>query len=366
MKHVKNPFTPTFGIVPPYLAGRDALLEEMAQAFEDGLGNPNLASIIVGARGTGKTALLSCIADEAQSQGWVSVGTIAAEGMLEDIVQQVGKEASHLLEARSSRWLSGLTVGQFLGLEWVFDASTQANWRSRMEALLDKLSQSDTGLLITVDEVRVSVEEMVQLVSTYQLFIRAGRKVSLVMAGLPTNVTDLISDERITFLRRARRRYLGRISDAQVELAFRKTVESAGKSIESQALDAAVRASRGFDYMMQLVGYCTWAEGSEHTTLSCEDVYRGIDLARKEFEHGVIETTYREMSKGDRAFARAMLPDANGSRLSDVASRMGKGTNYASTYKKRLLMQGVIAEQPGGTFDFEIPFMREYLRTCDD
>ncbi len=39
-----------------------------------------------------------------------------------------------------------------------------------------------SGLLITVDEVRPMVEEVVLLVSTYQLLVREGHKVALVMA----------------------------------------------------------------------------------------------------------------------------------------------------------------------------------------
>lgn len=56
-----------------------------------------------------------------------------------------------------------------------------------------------------------------------------------------------------------------------------------------------------------------------------------------------------------------MLPDAMGSTLTAVAHRMGKGTNYASTYKTRLMRQGVISERAGNTFDFDIPGFREYL-----
>lgn len=61
----RNPFTPTFGAVPIYLAGRQRVLENMRQAFADRYGNPNLSTILIGARGTGKTALMSCIRDEA-------------------------------------------------------------------------------------------------------------------------------------------------------------------------------------------------------------------------------------------------------------------------------------------------------------
>lgn len=46
----KNPFTPSFGIVPEYLAGRDSMLLEMANAFRNGVGDPNLATVVIGAR----------------------------------------------------------------------------------------------------------------------------------------------------------------------------------------------------------------------------------------------------------------------------------------------------------------------------
>ena len=41
----KNPFTPTFGRVPELLAGRRGIVEEMAEAFDNGPGDPNLSTI---------------------------------------------------------------------------------------------------------------------------------------------------------------------------------------------------------------------------------------------------------------------------------------------------------------------------------
>lgn len=67
-----NPFTPSFGIIPPYMAGREDLIEELSNAFSNGLGDPNLSTIVSGPRGSGKTALLSFVAEEAASQGWIS------------------------------------------------------------------------------------------------------------------------------------------------------------------------------------------------------------------------------------------------------------------------------------------------------
>ena len=53
-----------------------------------------------GARGTGKTALLSLMASEAESQGWITARTTAAEGMLEDVLDQALVSAA----TSSIRW----------------------------------------------------------------------------------------------------------------------------------------------------------------------------------------------------------------------------------------------------------------------
>ena len=357
----RNPFTPSFGIVPDFLAGREAILKEMSRAFENGLGDPNLASVIVGSRGSGKTALLACIGDEARKAGWLVVDSVAAPGMLEDILQRCAEEAAQLVEPKSRRHLSGLSLGQILGIEWALDDPGQANWRTRMSALLDQLRDKDTGLLITVDEINPEEQELVQLASLYQLFIREHRKVGLVMAGLPKNATDLADNDRITFLRRSRKRHLGRIADVEIERAFRKSFEGTGKSIADDLLELAVSASGGFPYMMQLVGYNIWEECAASATVTGKDVERGIAAARSEFTENVLRSTLRDMSEGDRRFALAMAPDAEGSRITDVAKRMGKGANYASTYKARLLKQGVIEELDNGRFTFAIPLLREFL-----
>ena len=45
-------------------------------------------------------------------------------------------------------------------------------------------------MLFTVDEVDPTLDEMVQLAAFYQHFVREGRKVALLMAGLPHNISS--------------------------------------------------------------------------------------------------------------------------------------------------------------------------------
>ena len=53
MEYSKNPFTPTFGSIPPFLAGREHILRDINRGFINGPGDPNLSTIFTGARGNG-------------------------------------------------------------------------------------------------------------------------------------------------------------------------------------------------------------------------------------------------------------------------------------------------------------------------
>ncbi len=356
-----NPFTPVFGKVPSYLAGRERIISDMICAFEVGEGDPNLSSVFVGARGTGKTALLSRLATEASSRGWVAVSVTAVPGMLDDVVQRAAEQAAHLLEAAPKRKATGIGVGRLVSVSWENVADPSLNWRSKMNLLLDQLAQTETGLLITVDEVNPHLDEMVQLATTYQHFVREGRKVALLMAGLPYNVSVLLSGESTSFLRRAFRHDLGSIPAHDIEEAFVVTIEGAGKAIEQAALSRAVEATGGFPFMYQLVGYRMWNASRGEGVITEKSVEAGVRLAQGELRRQVFDATFNELSDGDVDFLRAMLADEGETDSSALASRLGKSSGHVSTYKKRLLEGGIIEEGLRGKLRFSLPGFREYL-----
>lgn len=230
-----------------------------------------------------------------------------------------------------------------------------------MSLLLDQLAPFGTGLLITVDEVRAELDELVQLAAIYQHFVTERRQVALVMAGLPFHVHRLVSDKSVSFLRRSAQHQLGRIPSADISLALRQTFESGGKRAEDEAIDLCVKAIEGFAYMLQLVGYRTWQEAGESSIITAMHALRGIHGARQDLEEYILASTYRELSRGDLRFAEAMAEDPHESRLSNIASRMGVSNGYASKYKTRLLSAGIIGERSRGVVGFDIPGFREYV-----
>lgn len=357
----ENPFTPTFGEVPAHMAGRALVLNDLKRAFASERRHPNLTTIVTGARGTGKTALLSLAADEAERRGWIAVKTVAIPGMLDDVLIAARRAAAHLVSSDRKVKMTGVEIGQFLGVEWE-RREALTNWRNEMTDLLEQLDDANVGLLIAVDEVQPKLPEMIQLAAVYQLFVMEGRKVALLMAGLPHNMLALEADKTVSFLRRAQKCQLGRIADYDIEDAMRKTIEDSGRTISPEALASAARAADGFPFLMQLVGFRMWDQGTRRMEITDEDVAAGAALAREEMKDRIVRVTYEGLSKQDRAFLAAMLPDEGSSTLGDIAKRMKKANSYATQYKLRLLGQGIIEEAAGGIVRFQLPLMRDYVR----
>lgn len=357
-----NPFTPLFGRIPPFMAGRERLLESFEQAFSASGADPNLSSIFVGARGTGKTALLAYLAKAAESKGWVTANVSAKPGMLREIREQIAANSAHLTDAAPHRKLKSLSIGQWVGAEWENVDDSQDSWRLQVSRLLDSLAEEGVGLLITVDEVDPSIDEMIELASVYQHFVREERKVALLLAGLPSKVSSLVSSDSVSFLRRSRIHKLGCVSDTEIELALQTTLSEGGRTLNGEALQTALEAIGGFPYLLQLVGFYLWNASDPDSSIDGGTAKVAAAQARADFAHGVLDSTYRELSDGDIAFLAAMLEDGGPSSVGDITARTGKSPSSTRVYKKRLLEQGVIEEERRGEVRFSLPAFREFLQ----
>lgn len=236
MKYLENPFTPSFGEVPAHLAGRQQIIRDLDRAFLSQRRRPELTSIFSGARGTGKTALMSSLATRAESHGWIAVKTTALPGMLEEIEFGTKRAAAHLIDSSYHFEVTGLGIAPLGSIEVnrVHDAST---WRYRMSDIIDQLNGAGTGLLVTVDEVDPTLDEMIQLAATYQHFVTDGKRVGLLMAGLPNNVSTLLNHKTVSFLRRAQQYHLGRIADYDVREALIRTIQENDRLADAEGID---------------------------------------------------------------------------------------------------------------------------------
>lgn len=362
MTCLENPFTPSFGEVPAHLAGRAQIVADTERALTSSKRRPELTTIFSGARGTGKTTLLSLLADRAAARGWIVASVTSMRGMLEDIEIRIRRSAKHLVNEASDVRIASIGIPRVLDIELARQNLETSNWRARMDEMLDSLDEYQAGVLITVDEVDASLDEMIQLAAVYQHFVREGRRVALLMAGLPNEVSNLLNDKTVSFLRRAQIVQLGRINDYEIEDALVKTIVEGGRTVDSSSLGSAVKAVDGFPFMLQLVGYRAWDAREAEDEITAADFDVAVNLARKEMDNRILGATYKELSEGDIKFVEAMALDEGDSAVADLCRRLGWSSSQVAQYRRRMLEAGVIGERRRGIIGFDIPYFREYVK----
>lgn len=237
-----------------------------------------------------------------------------------------------------------------------------------LQETLDRERRQDpTGLLITLDELHYAhMQDIVEFGTTIQHMVRDGREIAVAMAGIPSAVKPLLAANEgknpVTFLRRANRIEIGLISENEVARALREPVEAAGWSWTEDALSAACEATGGYPFMIQLVGQYAF-RNSDGDEIAIDAVEKGVGDARRRLGELVHEPSLADLSQVDRTFLVAMSHDDGPSRIGDVAERLGVDAQYAGKYRRRLIDAEMIQPAGYGFIDFELPYMREYLRS---
>jgi hypothetical protein len=366
LARARNPFRPTFGVSPPVLAGRYEMLEELALAMDEGPGSMERASLFVGARGTGKTVMLNEVEQLARDRGWFVVAETATPGLLDRLVEHRLPELIQSVSPALAGWkLRGLS-GFGVGAEWEPPRHRyRPDLRAQLQQLTDVISRAgaDGGVMLTVDEVHGGDrDELRELGATIQHCFREERPLAFVAAGLPAAVQDLLlKDKVLTFLRRGARYVLGDVDVAEARVALEQPILDGGRRIEQDALDLASAASRGYPFLIQLIGAHLWRHAGDAEVITVDVAQLALRTALPRMGRLLHEPVLADLSAVDRRFLAAMADDDGPSRLRDIAQRMGVDDNYAGQYRMRLIAAEVIRPAGYGLVDFELPYLREYL-----
>ncbi len=362
-----NPFTPTFGVTPPVLVGRGSLLEDFGDAIEDGPGAPGRMTLYTGARGTGKTVMLNEVEDLARRNGWMVISETATPGFVGRLVTEHLPLLLAEIDPRGSDTrLTGISAPLGLGgVTWRTDESHRPSpaLRTQLTSACNLLAGTGTGLLLTLDEVHHhQIAELRELASALQHLVRERREIAFAGAGLPSSVNTLLNDNVLTFLRRADRHSLGRVSLADVATAISEPIEREGREIGDKQAQRAAEATAGYPFLIQLVGYHIWRQHPNTRRVTTTDVEVGIVAAQRRLGSLVHEPSVADLPGVARTFLLAMAHDDGPSRMSDIAARLNVDGNYASQYRLRLMATELIEPAGHGRVDFTMPYLRDYLR----
>ncbi len=368
----RSPFRPSFGTSPPLVAGRDAIVAELGGALDDGPGAAGRAALLTGNRGIGKTVMLNEAETLARERSWLVVSETATTGLLDRMTTDGLPQLADLLRQAPSerRRVRGVTLPANLGgLQFQLSPEQGAGGlRRQLDALTDQLDEHGTGILITLDEVhaRAGREDVAQLCSVVQHAFREERPVAFAAAGLPAAVQDLLASDVSTFLRRARRFVLEPLSDVAVEEALRVPIRRAGREVADAEVSSMATATRGYPYLVQVIGDQVWRQDPDAPTITAKHVRAGVAAAVREAGFALHEPAINDLSDTDRAFVKAMAEDEGDSSIADIERRLDRDHGYVSRYRARLIVAGIVEPSRRGYLRFTIPYLREFLRSRPD
>ena len=264
------PFVPGQGKVPPYLAGRarhQRICRDFLNGIHTGIG-PESVLVLFGPRGTGKTAMLLCLAAEARQRNIDVVALASAEIKTnEKLVERL---------SRPPGWIDRLGSVSWRGLQWksrdrVADDLDQVLTRRLRKAPLALLIDEAHTLDPTVGHT---------LLPTVQRLAGEDAPLVTVLAGTP-GLPNQLGKMQATFWERSKILLFDRLGDRDASDAVRIPFEEAGWTITSDTLEQAVSASQGYPFFLQVWGKALWDSGDQSgSTVTGGDV----QPARAEFE----------------------------------------------------------------------------------
>ncbi|KFI50694.1 ATP-binding protein [Bifidobacterium biavatii] len=368
-KTKQNPFKPGAGYAPPLLIGRDDDIDDFVEGLDNGPGAPSRLMRVTGARGIGKTVLLSKFAEVASARGWEVIRESASEGLCARLVAQLQPPARgrHDFTLNPSVNVAGLIGGSLGAYHYESPQQMPLTLAGAMRERIGRLEKRDAGLLIEIDEAQaVDKNDMIAIANAAQAMNVENRNYALVFAGLPSMSSKWLNNDATTFMRRAEPHALRDVPLSAVAVSFGDTFEGTGMILAGDPLQAATEATFGYPFMIQLVGYYVWSQARRNhpddPEVTIEDAQAGIGKALTRLGETVHGPELDGLSSVDRTYLLAMAQDDGPSSTSVIAERLGKGVNYAGNYRARLLEAQVIENKGYGKVDFAIPYLREYLR----
>lgn len=272
---MENPFNPSFGTVPSVFLDRNSLSKRIIAELNS-RNSPFQTSLIYGQRGAGKTTLMTDVANELSNAPHWQVVNLVLDDILESLLAQLREK---LVDLRIFKDIDLKIAFRGIQLDTKIGKTTnRANFQTAFHRLLEKFTQKDIKILITIDEVKAT-PILIKLISCYQVMLRDNLQVSLLMAGLPENVSEIQNDDVLTFLLRANRITLTPLDAESIKSSYARIFRTAGYRIDLPTLLYMTKQTLCFAYAFQLLGYCVWrvVESKDDKVITIKTIKEAAD-----------------------------------------------------------------------------------------
>ena len=151
------------------------------------------------------------------------------------------------------------------------------------------------------------------------------------------------------------------LSTNLIRAYYERAFSQLGIVAPSEILDRAALATRGFPYLMQLIGYYVIQYTKEGGTVTESVMNEAEKAAQSDMEDNVFKPILNPLSDNDREFLHALARCGKTVTTAHLKAALGQRGPALQPYRKRLLDAGVIKAPRRGELVFAVPYLNEYL-----
>ena len=355
-----NPFSPGFGKTPPRLVGRDDLLSDISEGLATGPRDERFSSILMGVRGSGKTALLNEIEQRAATDGWVVISLDASSGgdLDEgDLLGRLRSELAHIPDSYPGLDIEELRGGQQTGRSAGFKLgplqsqrsesreSVAMNLRQSLTYLAEEAQRCHTSVLLTVDELHTGQRDQLRRLANdlQHITSRAELPLAFIGAGLLEMQYTILQDKKMTFLQRSEPYRLPELDYTDALAGLRHTINDAHGEITAPALQTAAAAVKGSPYRLQVIGHRAWKLADAPNRIIDETaVEQAVDIARGVVKQKVNIPALYDITETERQFLSAVVQLGARASKSEIAKIIEKSLSTTKETHRRLFLSGYV------------------------
>ncbi|MDO4329095.1 MAG: ATP-binding protein [Lachnospiraceae bacterium] len=379
-----SPYTPGAGMMPPYLAGREEMLEAADKSLEAALkGYPQKSIVYYGLRGVGKTVLLNAIEEKADELDILYEHIEIAEK--KSFIRQIANASKKIIHRMSTAEAAKDMIKKALGILQSFNVTYNPEDQTFSAGLSEPSAYVTTGILsedltemfismgrtavkanqvicFFIDEIQyMKDDEMEALVNAMHRVNQKRLPILLFGAGLP-KVLKILGEVKSYSERLFRYEAIAELSEEEAREAIVEPAQDLGVVYEDAAVSEILKWSKGYPYFIQELCNTVWDYTDKDQIELC-DVERVIATFLGHLDDSFFRMRYERCTKKEHDFLFAMVRCGElPCTIANVAHIMKKKASSISPIRAQLISKGIIYSTGHGEVDFTVPLFHEYLK----
>jgi len=395
MELTSNPFRPGAGHMPPFLAGRKHEKEEFSRLLKQKIILENM--VLTGLRGVGKTVLLDTFKPQAQSQGWLWVGTDLSESaslneanistrLLTDLAVITSSIVINQTESKNIGF-TGTTekINQTLGFQTLAAIFEQTpglpsdKLKSVLEFVWNSISQKNSrGIIFAYDEAQNLTDHVEKdqfplsmLLDVFQSIQRKNIPFFLLLTGLPPLFPKLV-EARTYAERMFHVVFLDKLEESDSRDAILKPIEDEKCPVKftDESVKLIIDVSGGYPYFVQFICrevfdvFIQKVNDDETPSAPITDIILKLDTdffagrwARATDRQRELMSLIAQLDNCDSEYTVQEIVE-----LSKQESEKPFSNSHINQMLSTLSNSGLVYKNRHGKYSFAVPFLGQFIR----